>query len=74
MFVAGHGADVLRISSRGSFDNTGQAYDVTKITNADATFNEAGYKAYSPLFLSTTFAISYGLSFASITATLTHAL
>ena len=43
------------------------------IINADSTFNEVEYKAYSPLFLSTTFAISYGLSFASITATLTHA-
>jgi len=32
----------------------------------------AKYQAYSPLFLSTTFAISYGLSFASITALITH--
>ncbi|KIY53572.1 hypothetical protein FISHEDRAFT_6338, partial [Fistulina hepatica ATCC 64428] len=32
------------------------------------------YAQYSPLFLSTTFAIFYGLSFASITATLMHAL
>ena len=31
------------------------------------------YKAYSPLFLSTTFTLSYGLSFVSITATLVHA-
>jgi hypothetical protein len=31
------------------------------------------YQQYSPLFLSTTFAVSYGLSFASITATLMHA-
>ena len=30
------------------------------------------YEAYSPLLLSTTFALSYGLSFASITATLMH--
>ena len=30
------------------------------------------YEQYSPLFLSTTFALSYGLSFASITATLMH--
>ncbi|KAK0468830.1 hypothetical protein IW261DRAFT_1517054 [Armillaria novae-zelandiae] len=39
-------------------------YDVTKIVNPDVTFNEAAYKEYSPLFISTTFAISYGLSFA----------
>ncbi|KAF9045786.1 OPT oligopeptide transporter [Hymenopellis radicata] len=63
----------MPISSRGSYTNTGATYDVSRIVNPDATFNEEAYKAYSPLFLSTTFAISYGLSFASITATLTHA-
>jgi len=61
------------ISSRGSFTNTGKKYDVQKIINPDSTFNQEAYEAYSPLYLSTTFAISYGLSFASITATLTHA-
>ncbi|KAF8631657.1 hypothetical protein AX17_005059 [Amanita inopinata Kibby_2008] len=64
----------MPISSRGSYDNTGHKYNVTRIINPDTTFNEEAYKNYSPLFLSTTFAISYGLSFASITATLTHAL
>lgn len=63
----------MPISSRGSFDHFGETYNVSRIINADSTFNEVEYKAYSPLFLSTTFAISYGLSFASITATLTHA-
>ncbi|KAF8885196.1 OPT oligopeptide transporter [Infundibulicybe gibba] len=63
----------LPISSRTSYDNHGKSYKVTKIINPDTTFNEEAYIAYSPLFLSTTFAISYGLSFASITATLTHA-
>lgn len=63
----------MPISSRGSFDHFGKTYNVSRIINADSTFNEVEYQAYSPLFLSTTFAISYGLSFASITATLTHA-
>ncbi|KAF8496643.1 hypothetical protein BU17DRAFT_13140, partial [Hysterangium stoloniferum] len=31
------------------------------------------YEAYSPLFLSTTFTMTYKLSFASDTATLVHA-
>lgn len=65
-------AQYLPISSRGSFDNTGAAYDVSRILNDDSTINLEKYHAYSPLFLSTTFAISYGLSFASITATLMH--
>ncbi|KAL5490446.1 hypothetical protein ACEPAI_5279 [Sanghuangporus weigelae] len=66
-------AQYMPISSRISFDNMGQSYNVTAIVNPDATFNAEQYLNYSPLFLSTTFAISYGLSFASITATLTHA-
>ncbi|OCH85567.1 OPT oligopeptide transporter [Obba rivulosa] len=62
----------MPISSRNSFDRFGNSYNVTAIINDDATLNLAKYEAYSPLFLSTTFAVSYGLSFASITATLTH--
>lgn len=73
----------------------GKPYNLTRILNADSTFNHEAYKAYSPLFLSyasffaatsqrciltdrtatisATFAISYGLAFASITATIVHA-
>ncbi|KAL6307856.1 OPT oligopeptide transporter [Sparassis latifolia] len=64
----------LPMSSRTSYDRFGQSYNVTRITNADATLNLEQYKQYSPLFLSTTFAMSYGLSFASITATITHTI
>ena len=53
--------------SDNSFDNTGGSYDVTRILSNGTVFDQAKYEAYSPLFLSTTFAISYGLSFASIT-------
>ncbi|KAJ7036069.1 OPT oligopeptide transporter [Mycena alexandri] len=63
----------MPISSGGSFDNTGASYNVTRILTPDKVFDEEKYKAYSPIFLSTTFSISYGLSFASITATITHA-
>lgn len=62
----------MPISSRTSFDNTGNTYDVSRIVTPQATLDVAKYEAYSPLFLSTTFALSYGISFASITATLTH--
>ena len=57
-----------------SFDNTGKPYDVSKVINADSSFNLEAYGAYSPLFLPASFAISYGLNFAVITATLTHTL
>ncbi|THG98061.1 hypothetical protein EW145_g7488 [Phellinidium pouzarii] len=65
-------ARFMPISSRTSYDNSGNEYDVRRILYADGTFNEDAYHAYSPLFLSTTFALSYGLSFASITATIVH--
>ncbi|KAF8264679.1 OPT oligopeptide transporter [Lactarius quietus] len=57
-----------------SFDNTGSPYNVSRIIKDDATFNIDAYKAYSPIFISVTFAIAYGLSFASIASTLTHTL
>ena len=53
---------------------TGRPYNLTRILNPDSTFNLQAYKSYSPLFLSATFAISYGLAFASITATIVHAV
>lgn len=64
----------LPILSNHSFDNTGASYNVTAILNDDLTINMEKYHAYSPLFLSASFAISYGLSFASITATIVHAV
>ncbi|TFK79308.1 OPT oligopeptide transporter [Polyporus arcularius HHB13444] len=65
-------AKYMPISSRTSFDNTGASYDVSRILTPEATLDLQKYETYSPLFLSTTFALSYGLSFASITATIMH--
>ena len=41
-----------RVSSRISYDNTGNTYNVTHIINSDASLNLTAYKQYSPLFLS----------------------
>jgi OPT family small oligopeptide transporter len=54
------------------FDNTGGQYDVSRILTPEATLDEAAYEQYSPLFLSASFAMAYGLSFATISATLVH--
>lgn len=63
----------MPLSSSGSYDRYQSTYNVSKIVDKTTlTFNEEGYKNYSPLFISSTFAISYGLSFASIIATLVH--
>ncbi|KAF7546861.1 hypothetical protein G7046_g9183 [Stylonectria norvegica] len=58
----------LPMSDMGTYDNTGAPYNTSRILNADLTLNEEAYKNYSPLFLSTTFALSYGLSFAAISS------
>lgn len=60
-------AKYLPISSSHSFDNTGAEYNVTRIVVNGTRFDQAAYEAYSPLFIPSTFAVSYGLSFASIT-------
>ena len=64
----------MPMQSRTSFDNTGATYNVTRILTSDNQFNITAYEEYSPLFLSTTFSLTYGLSFASITATIVHAI
>jgi hypothetical protein len=62
----------LPISSRTSFDNKGKTYQVTKILTPNMGLDLDAFKAYSPLFLSATYAVSYGLSFAACTSTIVH--
>ncbi|KAH8116232.1 OPT oligopeptide transporter protein-domain-containing protein, partial [Phellopilus nigrolimitatus] len=64
----------MPIMSRMSYDNKGQIYDVDRILTPEATLDVEKYKNYSPLYLPTAFAVSYGLSFASITATIVHTI
>ncbi|KAJ4292306.1 hypothetical protein N0V88_005938 [Collariella sp. IMI 366227] len=56
----------LPMSDASTYDNTGNQYNVSRILSADYTLDVEAYNNYSPLFLSTTFAIAYGLSFAAI--------
>ncbi|KAL5048337.1 hypothetical protein BDW71DRAFT_213464 [Aspergillus fruticulosus] len=67
-------AKYLPISDSSSYDNTGQVYNVSRILTPEMTLDKAKYEAYSPLFLSTTFSLAYGLSFATIIAVLLHAI
>ncbi|KAJ9098838.1 hypothetical protein QFC20_005892 [Naganishia adeliensis] len=60
----------LPFSSSTSFDRYGKKYNVSRIMNDDATFNEKAYEDYSPLMLSAT----YALSFAALSATITHTI
>ncbi|KAJ3576811.1 hypothetical protein NP233_g147 [Leucocoprinus birnbaumii] len=64
----------MPIVSSDAYDNRGLKYNVTLIIDSNATLNLEAYKAYSPLYLPMAFAMSYGLSFLSITATISHAI
>lgn len=64
----------LPVMSSGTFDRTGGPYDVTKVLGPTGALDEAAYAAYSPIYLSASFALRYGLSFASITALPVHVL
>lgn len=62
----------LPISDSSSYDNTGARYNVSRILTSQYTLDLAAYESYSPLFLSTTFSLCYGLSFAAISAVIVH--
>ncbi|RDW82549.1 hypothetical protein BP6252_03661 [Coleophoma cylindrospora] len=63
----------MPFSSSGTFDNTGASYNTSRILNADFTLNEEAYHAYSPIYLSTTSILSYGLGFGAVTSVIVHA-
>jgi hypothetical protein len=60
------------MSDSNTYDNLGNRYDTSRILTADFTLDEEAYKNYSPLFISTTFAMSYGLSFAAISSLIVY--
>ncbi|KAF8625334.1 hypothetical protein AX17_006876 [Amanita inopinata Kibby_2008] len=64
----------LPVSALSAYDNTGNPYNVTRIIKSDASLDVTAYRAYSPLYLPAALITSYGLSFLSITATVTHAI
>lgn len=65
-------SDYLPINTSRTFDNTGNRYNVLKILRPDFTLDEDAYRKYSPLFLAPTFFLNYGLSFATLMASLVH--
>ena len=62
----------LPMSNSNTYDNTGNIYNVSRIITPEYTLDEQKYKDYSPLFLSTTFGLQYGFSFATIIAVIVH--
>ncbi|KAH7126630.1 OPT family small oligopeptide transporter [Dendryphion nanum] len=65
-------AEYLPMNNPTTYDNTGQKYNISRVLTPHFTLDEAAYKEYSPLFLSTSFAIRYGLSFATISSVIIY--
>lgn len=65
-------AEFLPMSDSSTYDNTGSTYNVSRILTPEFTLNDQAYREYSPLFISTTFAMSYGLSFAAIASLIVY--
>lgn len=54
------------------YDRYGNQYHITQVVGPDYSLDVEAYRQYSPPYLPVTFAFVYRLSFASITAVLTH--
>lgn len=65
-------SEYLPVQSSESFDNMGKPYNVSRILDANYQFNETAYQEYSPLYLSTQFAMAYAMSFAAMAAVIIH--
>lgn len=61
------------IFSGQTFDHTGKKYNISRVLN-ERTFslNVPAYEEYSKVYLSAFFALSYGLGFAVLSATIIH--
>ncbi|GAB2274201.1 oligopeptide transporter, variant 2 [Dionaea muscipula] len=56
-----------------TFDSSGATYNISRVLDDKTfTFDDTAYEGYSKLYLSVFFALSYGLSFATLTATISH--
>lgn len=62
------------ISANVPYDRMGKQYNVTRVLNADNTFNSTAYLEYSPLYLPATYAMTYLLAFALSTCVIVHTL
>ncbi|VAH22444.1 unnamed protein product [Triticum turgidum subsp. durum] len=58
----------------GLFTATGQKYNISSIVDSEFHFDANAYEKNGPLYISTFFAVSYGLGFACLTATIVHVL
>ena len=64
----------MPILSSAVYDDTGKPYDVSRILTKDYHFAHEAYTKYSKVYLPITYALSYGVQFAGLSALVTHTL
>ncbi|XP_059662163.1 oligopeptide transporter 7-like [Cornus florida] len=69
-----HKAKTFPIYSNDLFTSTGQIYNISTIIDSNFHLDVAAYEREGPLYLSTFFAITYGVGFATLSATIVHVL
>lgn len=62
----------LPLLSSSTFDNTGGSYNVSRVVNENLDFVLSKYEQYSPMYISMSYSLTYGLSFAAVTAIIVH--
>ncbi|XP_028790704.1 oligopeptide transporter 6-like [Neltuma alba] len=62
------------IFSNQLFTGNGSIYDISSIVDSNFHLDRNAYSTIGPLYLSTFFAMTYGMGFATLSATLTHVL
>ncbi|XP_075652213.1 oligopeptide transporter 7 [Castanea sativa] len=65
-------AKTFPIFSDDLFTSTGQEYNISSIIDSSFHLDLAAYEREGPLYLSTFFAMTYGVGFAALTATIVH--
>ncbi|KAH9311294.1 hypothetical protein KI387_026329, partial [Taxus chinensis] len=67
-------AKTFPIFSEDLFTSSGQEYNISKIIDSNFHLDLKAYEEYGTLHLSTFFAMTYGVGFAALTATIVHVL
>ncbi|KAB1205124.1 Oligopeptide transporter 6 [Morella rubra] len=69
-----YNAKTFPIYSNSLFTSNGSEYDILSIINSKFHLDRAAYAQMGPVHLSTFFAMTYGVGFATLTATIVHVL
>ncbi|KAJ7569007.1 hypothetical protein O6H91_01G057000 [Diphasiastrum complanatum] len=69
-----YNAKTFPLFSSNLFTGNGQPYNISAIVNDNFQLDINAYNSYGKLHMSTFFAITYGIGFAAITATVTHVM